>query len=211
MPPLRRSGIAILLLAAFAAAVPARAQDSANLEARREATLAEQSRIAREMALSAERVDRMNAEIAALGKDMGAINAALIQAAKTEKKLTGEIDDIAGVLAGQEARRDAVKASLNARRGLLAQVLAALQRMGLNPPPALLVRPEDALASVRSAILLGSVVPGLREETRVLLADLEELQRITASIAAVAWLSSLARASSRVRPRPVRSTSRTAT
>jgi septal ring factor EnvC (AmiA/AmiB activator) len=184
MPPLRRFGIATLLLAALASAVPARAQEADDLEARREATLSEQSRIAREMALSTERIDRMNAEIAALGKDMGAINAALIQAAKTEKKLTGEIDDIAGTLAEQEARRDAVKTSLNARRGLLAQVLAALQRMGLNPPPALLVRPEDALASVRSAILLGSVVPGLREETRVLLADLQELQRITASIAA---------------------------
>ena len=34
--------------------------------------------------------------------------------------------------------------------------------MGRNPPPALLVSPEDALGSVRSAILLGAVggVPG---------------------------------------------------
>lgn len=180
----RRPALPVLLLAILLAGAPARAGDDADLDARREATLAEQARIAREMALSSERIDRMNVEIAALGKDLGAINAALIQAAKTEKKLTGEIDDIAGRLAEQEARRDEVKASLNARRGLLARVLAALQRMGVSPPPALLVRPEDALASVRSAILLGSVVPGLREETRVLLADLEEMQRLTAAIAA---------------------------
>ena len=67
---------------------------------------------------------------------------------------------------------------------MLAEVLGALQRMGLNPPPALLVKPEDALSSVRSAILLGAVVPELREQTEVLLADLEELSRVTASIEA---------------------------
>lgn len=169
------------LVALFALASPARADD---LDARRDATLAEQARIAREMILGQERIDRMTAEVEALGRDMGSIDAALIQAAKTERKLADEIDAIAGEVAEREARRDAVKASLQARRGLLAEVLGALQRMGLNPPPALLVKPEDALGSVRSAILLGSVVPELREQTRRLLADLEELQRLAASIAA---------------------------
>ena len=37
---------------------------------------------------------------------------------------------------------------------------------------------------MRSAILLGAVVPELREQTEVLLADLEELSRVTASIEA---------------------------
>src|SRR5690606_14207960 len=73
---------------------------------------------------------------------------------------------------------------LRARRGVLAEVLAALQRMGLNPPPAVLVRPEDALASVRSAILLGAVVPEIRSETEMLVSDLDTLARISASIAA---------------------------
>ena len=72
----------------------------------------------------------------------------------------------ARILAGErrlEAMRgdeDAARLSLHERRGLLAEVLAALQRMGRNPPPAILVTPDDALASVRSAILLGAVVPG---------------------------------------------------
>jgi murein hydrolase activator len=56
--------------------------------------------------------------------------------------------------------------------------------MGRNPPPAMLVRPDDALSSVRSAILLGAVVPELRAETEVLMADLNELSRVTASIEA---------------------------
>ena len=56
--------------------------------------------------------------------------------------------------------------------------------MGLNPPPAILVKPEDALSSVRSAILLGAVVPELREQTEILIADLAELSRVAASIEA---------------------------
>ncbi|TGR60639.1 hypothetical protein EN866_42505, partial [Mesorhizobium sp. M2D.F.Ca.ET.223.01.1.1] len=60
----------------------------------------------------------------------------------------------------------------------------ALQRMGLNPPPAILVKPEDALSSVRSAILLGAVVPELRQQTDRLMADLKEQTRVTASIEA---------------------------
>jgi septal ring factor EnvC (AmiA/AmiB activator) len=47
--------------------------------------------------------------------------------------------------------------------------------MGDHPPPALLVRPEDALAAVRSAILLGAVVPNVRGAADQLAADLTKL------------------------------------
>ncbi len=41
---------------------------------------------------------------------------------------------------------------------LIAEVLAALQRIGRRPPPAVLVRPEDILEAVRASMLLGAVV-----------------------------------------------------
>jgi septal ring factor EnvC (AmiA/AmiB activator) len=61
---------------------------------------------------------------------------------------------------------------------VIAQVLAALQRIGRRPPPALLVRPEDVLQSVRTAILLGAVLPELRSEADVLAGDLADLVRV---------------------------------
>ncbi len=121
-------------------------------------------------------------EIAALKKDQTSITAALIQSAKTEKKLSEDIASFSEKLTGLREQEDGIKNSLKERRGALAEVLAALQRMGLNPPPALLVRPDDALASVRSAVLLGAVVPEMRQQTEVLIADLEELTRIRTSI-----------------------------
>ena len=132
--------------------------------------------------LSEERAKALDAEIDALKRDETAVTAALIQSGKTERKLSEDITRIETRLEAQLSTETGIRDSLKARRGVLAEVLAALQRMGLNPPPALLVKPEDALSSVRSAILLGAVVPELREETERIITDLEALKRVTVSI-----------------------------
>src|SRR5690606_1738906 len=119
-----------------------------------------------------------------LKKDERTLTAALIQAAKTERKLGEEAREIGERIAVLEQQQTGLRRSLSERRGVLAEVLGALQRMGLNPPPALLVRPEDALSSVRSAILLGSVVPEMRAGTEILVTDLNELARLVTTIAA---------------------------
>lgn len=156
----------------------------AELEQKRAESAAERERILQALTLSEESAAAIEAEIAAIRKDNASLSAALVQAAKTERKLSEEIAVISERLAGLGVQQDALRASLAERRGVLAEVLGALQRMGLNPPPAILVRPEDALASVRSSILLAAVVPELRGETEVLIADLRELQRLADGIAA---------------------------
>lgn len=142
----------------------------------------EYERVSREMTLSEERQATLAAEISRVKKDSASITAALIQSAKTERKLSQDIEDITDRVVALKAQEDAVRESLTGRRAVLAEVLGVLQRMGLNPPPAILVTPDDALASVRSAVLLGAVVPGLRKETEALVADLTELSRISGSI-----------------------------
>lgn len=177
------SGLALLLLSATPLA--AQATDApAAVAVRVEASRGEYDAVRREIQLSEERRAALAEDIAEVKKDFASITAALIQSAKTEKKLAEDIEAIADRLAALKVDQDAVRASLAERREVLAEVLGALQRMGLNPPPALLVKPEDALSSVRSAILLGAVVPELREQTEILMVDLRELSRIRASIEA---------------------------
>ena len=77
-----------------------------------------------------------------------------------------------------------MRRSLGSRRAVIAEVLAALQRVGRHPPPALLVSPEDALQSVRTAILLGAVLPDMKVEVDTLVADLAEFVRVRSEIAA---------------------------
>lgn len=144
----------------------------------------EYDEVARQMSLSKERLASLAAEVATIKRDSASITAALIQSAKTEKKLSGDIEEISGRLDVLKSQQQTVRESLSERRGVLAEVLGALERMGLNPPPAILVAPEDALSSVRSSILLGAVVPELRGQAEALLADMRELQRLATSVAA---------------------------
>ncbi len=190
----RTRGLGVALAAAMlAGTLPPLANVAAAQEtpARKTASLspaeqqrAEYERISREMSLSDEKMKALTAEIAAVRKDSVSITAALVQSAKTERKLSQDIEEIGGRIQLLNGRKGEIARSLAARRDVLAEVLGALQRMGLNPPPALLVRPEDALSSVRSAILLGAVVPELRAQTEVLVADLAELSKVAASIEA---------------------------
>ncbi len=177
----------IVALAMLAAQSFAGAEETASVEPSPEQqkvgeSVAEYERVSREITLSEERRATLAAEIAEVKKDAASVTAALIQSAKTERKLSQDIEDITDRVGALKTQEAGIKDSLAGRREVLAEVLGALQRMGLNPPPAILVTPEDALASVRSAIMLGAVVPGLRKETEALVADLAELSRIAASI-----------------------------
>ena len=180
-----RSRCGLTLAAAVVALGPARAAGNA-LDAAPDPdqSRAEYEQVSKEITLSSERLAKLAADIASVRKDYASITAALIQSAMTEQKLGQDIEDIGAKLEGLKAEEKKRRASLAARRDVLAEVLGALQRMGLNPPPAILVKPEDALSSVRSAILLGAVVPELRQQTDRLMADLKEQTRVTASIEA---------------------------
>ena len=63
-------------------------------------------------------------------------------------------------------------------------MLAALQRIGRRPPPALIASPEDALQSVRTAMMLGAVLPEMRREVEALANDLADLLAVRKEIAA---------------------------
>ncbi|MRN67093.1 murein hydrolase activator EnvC [Brucella sp. 10RB9213] len=169
------------LAGALACAPPAVAQDA--LMQQRDQMASEYEKLTNELTVTGDTLKQLEDEVASLKKDQSTITAALIQSAKTDKKLQQDIADIADRLVALREQEDGIRASLRARRGVLAEVLAALQRMGLNPPPAILVRPDDALASVRSAVLLGAVVPDMRDQVKELAGDLKDMQHVSASIA----------------------------
>jgi septal ring factor EnvC (AmiA/AmiB activator) len=126
---------------------------------------------------------RRQAEVDALRSDRARLAQTLIDTTArlraTEERVTG-IEQRLATLAQTE---QAITASLQARRAVVVEVLAALQRMGRSPPPAVLVRPEDMLEAVRASMLLGAVLPELRSETEALAGDLSEMVRLRAAAA----------------------------
>src|SRR5215831_8843193 len=126
---------------------------------------------------------RLKREIESIGDDRRKFNQQIIDTAARVVGVEERIAQTQERLQPLEDQEQSLRDFLEQRRGLIAEVLAALQRIGRRAPPALLVRPEDALASVRSAMVLGAVLPELRQQAEALAADLGELVRLRKEIA----------------------------
>jgi murein hydrolase activator len=132
---------------------------------------------------AAEAQDKLKADIAAIGQDRATFNQQLIDIAAQVRGVETKIGDAEARLRPLDDREQQIRGSLDSRRSEIIEVLAALQRAGRRTPPALLVRPEDALQSLRTAMLLGSVVPELRTRAQKLAGDLGELIALRKTIA----------------------------
>jgi septal ring factor EnvC (AmiA/AmiB activator) len=152
-------------------------------EERKRARQAELDAIRRSIEVSERRQASLREEIEALEQDRASLTSDLIATADRMRRAENAIAAIEARLERLHANEDAVRRSLQGRRAVMAEVLMALQRMGRTPPPAILSRPEDALAAIRGSILAGAVLPDIRGEAEVLAADLAELNELSQRIA----------------------------
>ena len=125
---------------------------------------------------------KLAADIASIGQDRSKLNQQLIDIAAQVRSVETRIGDAEARLRPLDSREQQIRGSLDSRRSEIVEVLAALQRAGRRTPPALLVRPEDALQSLRTAMLLGSVVPELHARSQKLAEDLGELVELRKNI-----------------------------
>ena len=130
-----------------------------------------------------ERETQLRREIESISNDRRQLGAQLIATASRVRAVEASIAVAESKLKPLTESEQSIRKSLQSRRAVIAEVLAALQRMGRRPPPALLVRPDDALQSVRSAILLGAVLPEMRQEAAVVAGELADLVRVRKDIA----------------------------
>ena len=131
---------------------------------------------------SEEQRRKIEAEIETIRADRLRLNAALLDTAvrvRSDEERVAALEIQLVTMLGSE---DAIKRSLEGRNKVVGDVLASLQRMGRQPLPALLVRPEDVLQSIRTSMLLGAVLPELRAETEALATDLSDLLALRKSI-----------------------------
>lgn len=145
-----------------------RAEDLANLQQTIEVT--------------AEREAELAADVKALEQTRATLNRELIEAAQRARTLENRISNSEVQLDASLETEEVIRLSLIKRRALLGEILATLQRMGRTPPPALLVRPEDVTSAIRSAMLVGAVLPDVRSQAEKLADDLEELVAVRADI-----------------------------
>lgn len=134
------------------------------------------------MRASDEQRRRIEADIETIRADRARLSAALIDTTAKVQDAERQIAAANERLAGLNASADALAKSLDNRRAVIADVLAVLQRMGDDPPPAILVRPQDMSEAIRAAMLLGSTASELKAETEALRKDLDQLTALRDSI-----------------------------
>ena len=123
------------------------------------------------------------ADLESIRTDRVRLSAALIDTTNRVRAAENQVTAVEQRLDLLTGSQDAIKGSLVSRRALIVEVLAALQRMGRKPLPALLVSPDDMLLAIRTSMLLGAVVPELRSATEALASDLAELTRLRGAVA----------------------------
>ncbi len=132
---------------------------------------------------SEEQRRQIEADVEAIKVDRARLSAALIETTARVQDTEAKRASANTRLADLTKSADALSDSLDKRRSAITDVLAALQRMGRDPPPAILVRPKDMVEAVRAAMVLGAAVSDLQTQTRALSSDLEKLTGLRAEIA----------------------------
>ena len=125
----------------------------------------------------------IQSQMESIRADRARLSAALIDATAKVQDAERRVAAADEQLTSLNAKADSLARSLDSRRDAIAEVLAALQRMGANPPPAILIKPQDMAEAVRAASLLGAIIPSLKSQAEALARDIDDLSGTRVSIA----------------------------
>ncbi|MDA7948494.1 MAG: peptidoglycan DD-metalloendopeptidase family protein [Hyphomicrobiaceae bacterium] len=167
------------IAAAFSLAVPhAIPQESVSQEDAHKQLLESQ----RNLKAARTREKQLSGSLAQLEKERAALNKDLIETAKSIQISEASLTKIEKRVAALTEQENQVRASIAQRQSTISELLAAMQRIGRQPPPAVVTRRNDALKMVRSAMLMASVFPELTFQAEGLSAELDDLVRLSAGI-----------------------------
>lgn len=140
--------------------------------------------VERDLNAAHEREQRLAAEAAAQVKAIQALQAQLAAAALATQNNEDQLSAVETTLTALDERELAKSAELEQRRGELAKLLSALTQIARNPPEALMLMPTSPVDTVRTARLLGDVVPPIEAKAKAVAHDLDELAALKAQVAA---------------------------
>jgi murein hydrolase activator len=121
-------------------------------------------------------------DVAALAEARAKLNSDLIEAGKQVQASEAKLSGTEAKLAELTDQVTVIRNSITDRKETIVKMLSAMQRIGRTPPPALVTRRDDALAVVRSAMLLAQVFPELKYQADNLSQELDGLVKLETGI-----------------------------
>ena len=134
--------------------------------------------IQRQIESSEVRQSEISGEIEAISREAESISTRQVAIANGIQVRERAIIAAEQRIADLTAEEGKISVDLAAKEDVLSELLAGLQRLEHNPPPALVVEPGDILNALRGAMLLGTVVPELKDEATALADQLERLHTV---------------------------------
>ena len=126
--------------------------------------------------------ERIAVEIAAALQEQEDISAKLVDISQRIQSQEASISGSEARLLKMNQEEVVILSDLAEKQDVLSELLAGLQRLEQNPPPALVVEPNDVLAALRGAMMFGAIVPELRDEARALSQKLARLEDLRAGV-----------------------------
>lgn len=160
-------------------AMPSRTAISAADRVAREIELKEIDRQLRE---GAEARRKFEAELSRIRADRAQLIQKTIDLAASVNTLEARISATEERLSILMTEEEAIAKNLDSQHAVIVNLLSGLQRMGQMPPPIVLADPADLLSTVRGAMLLGSALPELAEESKKLSVELDKKTFVRKSI-----------------------------
>jgi septal ring factor EnvC (AmiA/AmiB activator) len=130
---------------------------------------------------SMEAQQQLSKENSAINDEQRRLKQSLIDSATKIRATEDRIAAMEDRMREFDASEAAIRKSLDGRRTLIAEILAALQRMGRRPPPSLFAGAHDATESLRTAMSLEAVLPQMRSEANKLQTELAALAKVKAA------------------------------
>jgi septal ring factor EnvC (AmiA/AmiB activator) len=124
----------------------------------------------------------LSQDVAALAEARAKLNSDLIEAGKQVQASEAKLSGTEAKLAELTDQVTVIRNSITDRKETIVKMLSAMQRIGRTPPPALVTRRDDALAVVRSAMLLAQVFPELKYQADNLSQELDGLVQLETGI-----------------------------
>ena len=127
---------------------------------------------------SSDKQSALATDIETATKSQAEISDKLIVLAKTLQSQQAAVQTADDKLKKLGAESIVIRSTLAEKQDQLSELLAGLQRLEQNPPPALVVEPQNILQALRGAMMFGAVVPEMRNQALDLQNNLHRLEAI---------------------------------
>lgn len=171
---------AVLLVGPVVVSPPVMAADE--LESKAEKARKRLERYQQQLKRTRARQKGVEHNVSILDEERSRLNKLLIGTARRIQDGEAMLSRIELRLGELSAQEDLIRGSLAQRHGKIATLLASMQRIGRQPPPVIITQRSDALKMVRSAMLLRSLYPQIKNQADELATKLTALIRVSANI-----------------------------